>query len=245
MINPDDSIKHAAVFNSQLGGTADDADYLLAPNNLRKAYDVGRGDYDVTLSAGPMSQTGRQEGFKALTAVITQQPQLFPIVGALWAQNADFNGAEELARLLKKMMPPEFQDTSDPADKDTQLMQQGAALKQLNMQMQQLAAELARANDTIRTKRLDLESRERVALTSQYTQLVLQMLKDHGVAANAQLEAQLSAITDRLTLLHESIPLEAEAGPAPPTPELSGKVEPKVQQVTPAAPVTPVPGSTG
>lgn len=248
IVNPDDSIQHAAVFNSQYGGTADDADYLLSPNNLKKAYDVGRGEYDVTLSAGPMSQTGRQEGFKALTQVIAQpaiaqSPVFLPIL-ALWAQNADFNGADTLAKTLKKTLPPIFQD-SEATDKDTQLAQKDAALQQLSAEHQQLVAELARASDTIRTKRLDLESRERVALTQQYTQLVLQMLKDHGVAANAHLQAQLDAITNRLTLLHESIPMEAEAGPAPQTPELPGKVEPKVQPITPASPVTPVPGSTG
>ena len=244
IINPDDSIKHAAIFNSQHGSTSEDADYLLDQDAIRKAYDVGKGEYDVTLSAGPMSQTGRQEGFKALTAVITQQPELFPIIGYLWARNADFNGADELAKLLKKAMPPQFQD-DDPTDKDAQIAAKDAALQQLSQQQQQLVAELARATDTIRTDRLSIESKERIALMNNQTQILLQQLKEHGAASQAQLDSTLAAIQHRLETLHESMSVEEEAGAAPPTPELPNKVEPKVQPITPAAPTVPVPGSTG
>jgi hypothetical protein len=244
IVNPDDSIKHAAIFNSQYGSTPDDAQHLLDMQAIRKAYDVGKGEYDVTLSAGPMSQTGRQEGFKALTAVITQQPELFPIVGHLWARNADFNGADELAKLLKKAMPPQFQD-DDPADKDAQVAAKDAALQQLTAQHQQLVAELARASDAIRTKRLDVESRERIAMMQFQHDLVLQQMKSHDAAAQAHLEEIMGVISHRLELLHESMSVEQDAGAGGPTPELPGQIEPKTQPVTPAAPTIPVPGSTG
>jgi hypothetical protein len=248
IVNPDDSVKHEAIFNSQLGSTPEDAEYLLNPDTIKKAYDVGKGEYDVTLSAGPMSQTGRQEGFKALTQVIAQpaiaqSPAFIPILH-LWAQNGDFNGADELAKIFKKMIPPQFQD-ADPADKDAQLTQKDAALQQLTQQVQQMTAELARAADTIRTNRLDNETKERIALGTQQTQILIQLMKDHGIAANAQLQAQLDTISHRMELLHESMSVEQEAGQGGPTPELPGQVEPKVQPITPAAPATPVPGSTG
>ncbi len=247
IVNPDDSIKHAAVFNSQYS-TADDAAGLLDNEAIRKAYDIGKGEYDVTLSSGPMSQTGRREGFKSLTQVIAQpaiaQSQAFIPILYLWARNADFNGADELAKILKKMTPPQFQD-ADEGDKDAQLAQQGAAIQQLTQQQQQLVAELARATDTIRTKRLDVESRERIANLQAETQLALQILKTEGQAGLAHVQAVLDSISHRVQLLHESMSVEEEAGAAPPTPELPGAVEPKVQPVTPAAPTVPIPGSTG
>jgi hypothetical protein len=243
IINPDDSVKHAAIYNSQYGSSSLDASDLLS-QAIPKAYDIGKGEFDVTLSAGPMSQTGRQEGFKALTAVITQQPELFPMVGDLWAKNADFNGADELAKRLKKMLPPQFQD-DDPTDKDAQLAQKDAMLQQLTQQQQQLVQELARASDTIRTKRLDIESKERVAALQGQIQIALQMMKTEGAASLAHVQAVMDTINHRMELLHESMSVEQEAGEAPPTPELPGKVEPKVQPITPAAPTIPVPGSTG
>lgn len=247
IVNPDDSIKQAAVFSSQYGDNENDAAHLLS-QAVRKAYDVGKGEYDVTLSAGPMSQTGRQEGFKALTQVvaqpaIAQSPAFLPIL-SLWARNADFNGADELATIFKKLTPPQFQDT-DPADKDAQLAQQAAALQQLTQQHQQLVAELARASDAIRTKRLDVESRERIANLQAQTQLALQMMKTEGEASMAHVQAMFDTISHRMELLHESMSIEEDAGAAGPTPELPGKVEPKVQPITPASPTVPVPGSTG
>ena len=248
MIAPDDSIKHAAVFNSQYGQSAEDAAGLLDGKAIRKAYDVGSGEYDITLSTGPMNQTARQEGFKALTQVISQpalaqSPAYFSIM-YLWARNADFAGADELAKVLKKMIPPQLQD-AEPGDKDAQLAQLQAALGQLSQQHQQMVAELARATDTIRTKRLDIESKERIALMNGQIQILIQQLKDHGAASQSQLDATLAAIQHRLETLHESMSVEQEAGAAPQTPELPGSVEPKTQPVTPAAPTVPVPGTTG
>jgi hypothetical protein len=73
----------------------------------------------------------------------------------------------------------------------------------------------------------------------------LQMLKTEGAASLAHVQAILDSISHRAELLHESMSVEDEAGAPPPIPELPGKVEPKVQPVTPAAPTPPVPGSTG
>src|SRR5258708_32263638 len=169
---------------------------------------------------------------------------LLPIMGDIWAKNADFPDAHILSERFKKMLPPQLQD-QDPADKDAQLAQQAAALQQLTAQHEQLVAELARASDAIRTKRLDVESRERIANLQAQTQIALQMMKTEGAASMAHVQSIFDAINHRLELLHESMSIEQDAGAAGPTPELPGQVEPKVQPITPAAPTVPVPGSTG
>lgn len=245
IVNPDDSVKHAVIFNSQYDG-ADSAQGLLNPQaGLKKAYDVGVGEYDLTLSAGPMSSTGRKEAFKALSVVIAEQPTMFPIVGDIWADNADFNGADRLAKRLKKMLPPNLQDDGNDDDPASQIAQLQSQLQALGGQHQQLVAELARATDTIRTNRLTIESKERIALMQAQVQILVQQLKDHGGANTAVLQNVIDAINHRLEVLHDSMSVEQEAGAAPATPELPSKVEPKVQPITPAAPVAPVPGTSG
>ena len=149
-----------------------------------------------------------------------------------------------MAKTFKKMIPPELQDQS-ATDKDAQLTQLQSALSQMSQQHQQMVAELARATDTIRTDRLSIESKERIALMNGQIQILIQQLKDHGVAAQSQLTATLEAIGHRMETLHESMSVEQEAGAPPATPELPGQVEPKTQPVTPAAPTVPVPGTTG
>jgi hypothetical protein len=241
IINPDDSVRHAVIYNSQNQSDPSDAAGMLNPQlGLKKAYDVGAGDYDIVLSTGPMYKAARQEAFKALTMVISENPQvMLPMVGDIWAKNADFPDADVLAARFKKMLPPNLQDT-DADDAQSKLTQAQAMLQQLSEQHDLMVQELNRASDTIRTKRLDLESRERVALMNNWTQLMLQRLKSHDAAAQAAMDAQLDAISSRLQVLHENMSIDQDAGNAPNTPELPNAVEPHVQPITPAAP-TPRP----
>lgn len=246
IINPDDSVKHAVIYNSQHtppenGGTPLEAEQMLDPQiGLKKAYDVGVGDYDLVLSTGPMYASARKEAFKALTAVIAENPQvMLPLVGDVWAKNADFPDAEVLAQRFKQLLPPNLQD-SEGDDLQAKLTRAQAAVTALGQQYNQLVAELNRASDTIRTKRLDLESRERIALMNNFTALTVQRLKSHDAGAQALMDKQLEAITMQLTAMHEGIDIAADAGAAPDTPELPNAVEPKVQPIVPAAP-TPRP----
>lgn len=240
IINPDDSVKHVAVYNSQYSGPGEAQNLLNDQEAVKKAYDVGAGDYDVVLSSGPMYKTARKEAFKALTAVIAEDPQqMMPILGDIWAKNADFPDADLMASRFKKMLPPQLQD-QDADDPAAQAAQKDAALAALTAQHNQMLAELARATDTIRTDRLAVESKERIAAMQSQTQIALQILKTEGQAGLAQVQAINDAINHRLELLHESMSVEQEAGDAPQTPELPGKVEPKPLPVTPGQPVQPV-----
>lgn len=244
VINPDDSIKQAVVFNSEYSDQ-EDAESLLDGKALTKAYDVSSGKYDVTISSGPQYRTARQEAFKALGVIVAQQPQLFPMLGDIWMKYADWPGAHVLVERLKKLLPPQLQDASG-TDKDSQIAQLQQQLAQLLPQHNQLVAELNRASDDIRTKRLDLESKERVANLQSLTQLTLQAMKSGDAQALTHLEGIYSLIEQRNQLLHEKETIAQEAGPAPDTPELPGKVEPHVQPITPAAPATrvqPIPGA--
>lgn len=245
IINPDDSVKHAVIFNSEhspLQQTPqgpqmppEAAALINEQMGLKKAYDVGVGVYDLTLSSGPMYKTARKEAFAALTAVITENPEMMPVLGDIWAKNADFPDADVLAARFKKMLPPNLQDDSGD-DAQSKLQQAQAQLTALGQQYNQTLAELNRAADTIRTKRLELESRERISLADNQTQLVLQELKSRDAGAMEHLKHSLEAISMRMEALHASMSIDQDAGAAPDTPELPNSVEPHVQPITPSAP---------
>jgi hypothetical protein len=240
IINPDDTTKHAVVFNSSYSDPQD-AQAMLNPDaGMKMAYDVGVGDYDLTLSSGPMYQTQRQEAFKAISMVIAEDPQqMLPVLGDVWFSNADFADADILAARFKKLLPPNLLD-SDDDDVQSRLTKATAELQQLSTQYNQLLMEMNRASDTIRTKRLDLESRERIALMNNFTALTVQRLKSHDAAAQALMDKQLEAITMQLSAMHEGMSIDDDAGAAPNTPELPNQVEPHVQPIVPASP-TPRP----
>lgn len=237
IVDPDDSIRHVVLYNGNYGDEHQFAAHaMLNPQQgLTKAYDVSEGMYDLTLNTGPMYRTAREEAFRALTVVITKNPELFPILGDIWAKNADFPDNDVIEQRLKKMLPPQLQEApgEDPAAQVQALQGQLAALTGT---YNQVLAELNRAADTIRTKKLENDSRERIALSNNQTQLTLQMMKDLGAGASAHLQAQIEAIQQRLMLIGQQMTPEQEAGQAPNSPELPNSVEPKVQPITPAAP---------
>lgn len=244
IINPDDSVKHAVVFNSSFGPEGQqDADRMLE-EGMRKAYDVGVGDYDIVLSTGPMYRTARQEAFRSMTAVLQAVPQMAPMILDIWAKNADWPDADLAASRFKKLLPPQLQDDAGD-DKDGQIAKLSSQLQTMGQQHQQLVAELARATDDIRTNRLQIESKERIAAMQAQAGMIEALIKANVDAGKLAMQAELDTINHRMELLHESMSVEQEAGQPPETPELPNKVEPKVQPITPAAPTPPVPGTTG
>jgi hypothetical protein len=251
IVNPDDTTRHAVVFNSeynqppQPGVAPEEAQKLMDERiGLKRCYDVQSGNYDIVLSTGPMYQTARKEGFKAMTAVVMSDPQaMLPMFGDIWMKNADFPDAKLAADRFKKMLPPNLQDESAD-DAQSKLVQAQAQLQQLRQQHDIMVQELNRASDTIRTKRLELESKERIALVQMQHDLVMQQLKSHDEGAQSHLEEVLGAISQRLALDAQQQTIAQDAGAAPDTPELPGQVEPKVQPIAPAAP-TPRPQPVG
>lgn len=247
IIDPDDAVRMAIVYNSKNGNADEElaqaAQWLTQA--MPKVYDVGKGSYDVVLSAGPQYKTARKEAFKAIGAVIESDPQaLFPILGDIWLKYGDFPGGHILSDRVKKMLPPQLQD-QNAGDPKQQLVALQGVLSNMQQQQAQLVAELGRASDTIRTKRLELESKERIAGLQAQAGMVEAMFKSNAEAAKLQMDHVMSVISDRMMKLHEQMTIEQDAGEAPETPELPSKVEPHTLPVTPAAPTVPVAGTSG
>jgi Phage P22-like portal protein len=68
---------------------------------------VGR--YEVVSDVGPDYATQRQEAFDAIIQIITQAPQLIPLIGDLLFRVADFPMADQIAERLKPGLPPAAQ----------------------------------------------------------------------------------------------------------------------------------------
>lgn len=71
---------------------------------------VGR--YEVQADVGASFATKRQDAFNAYTQILAQNKELTALIGDLALQYADFPGAEEAARRLKRMVPPQALDES-------------------------------------------------------------------------------------------------------------------------------------
>lgn len=125
------------------------------------AIDLGKGEYDVTLSTGTSFQTRRVEAAEAMMNAVQVWPEIMQIAGDLVVKAQDWPGAEKLAERLKKAMPPEI--TNDEKEQNPippqiqQAMQEmQAALQELQQENTLLKTEKSIEQFEAETKRLDV-----------------------------------------------------------------------------------------
>jgi hypothetical protein len=126
------------------------------PNGkIEKIYNLGIGEYDVTVSVGPSYTTKRQEAADGMIQLAQANPNLFGMIGDVIVKNLDWPGADEIAKRLKKMLPPNLQDAPEGTPElpeEAQMMvdqmsqgleqaQQG--LQEAGMTIQELEAKIA------------------------------------------------------------------------------------------------------
>jgi hypothetical protein len=143
---------------------------------LAKFYDLTVGKYDVTVQMGPSFQTRRQEAFSDLIDLVKGFPQIMQVAGDVIMANWDAPFAQELAKRLKLMLPPAIQQaealqdgTRAPIDPSV-VAQQQAVIQQLTAQLQALA-------QVIRQKKLEADSKEKVALTNAIAGIIEAQIK--------------------------------------------------------------------
>lgn len=75
----------------------------------RDLYNLNIGRYDVTVDSGPSYATQREEAREVLVEMFRARPELVPILGDLFMDNLHFQGADEAAKRLRAMLPPQVQ----------------------------------------------------------------------------------------------------------------------------------------
>lgn len=154
-------------------------------------YKLGVGKYDVSVETGPSFATKRQEAASAMIEIAKAAPNVMTVAPDLFVKNLDIPGAAEIADRLKKTLPPGI--VEDPNQKPLPPEVQ-AQMQQMSQMIEQLTAALNEANETIRTKRLELESREKIEAMKLETQILLEKMKQAKEFAESQVERQLQQL---------------------------------------------------
>lgn len=173
-----------------------------------KYHDMTSGRYDVTIAVGPSYQSRRQEFVASVMTLVQAAPQLLGFVGDLLVRSMDWPGANEIADRLKKMLPPQLQQDDQQPEEISPAAQ--AKLAQLLQQNAGLIAQLNAATSIIETKRLDLESKERIAALNNQVQIIVAELKAKSSDAQKLAGLEFASVEHRLDLLHEGIALEQD-----------------------------------
>lgn len=110
-----------------------------------RLYDISVGKYDVTVSTGPSFGTQREETRETLIEIMRQVPDAAAYLGDVLLNHMDFVGADQVAKRLRKLLPPEVQEmekeefTESDNPEAAQLQQE---LEQLKQQVQQREQEV-------------------------------------------------------------------------------------------------------
>ena len=87
------------------------------------------GKYDVAARVGPAQDTRREETIQALGVLLTQAPGLTGLVGDIMLRNMNWDGAQEAALRLRRMVPPVALGQG-PTQNEQQMQAQITALQQ-------------------------------------------------------------------------------------------------------------------
>lgn len=171
-------------------------------------YRTDIGKYDVVVENGPSYATKRQEAAASMVQLSQAYPQIMQIAGDLMVRNMDWPQSSEIAERLKKTLPPGLAD--DP-NKQMQLPPEvQARLQEQNQMIEALTQTLNEATDQIKTKKMELETKERIEMKKLEVDLALKEMDLKGAAANEIFFAELQRINKRLELLDINQPINSD-----------------------------------
>jgi len=142
-------------------------------------HDLTVGKYDLTVSTGPNYTTMRQETAEQMMQLIQAYPDAAPLIGDILVKSLDWQGADEIAERLKKMLPPQVAGQAPVPPEVLKAIEEGKQrlqqLEQENLQLrageaeaiakiqsdEKVEAEKIRSNERIEAARLT--SQERIA----------------------------------------------------------------------------------
>lgn len=156
--------------------------------------DVGR--YDVAVDVGPSFASKRQEAVTSMLEVIRAYPQLAGVASDLLVKNMDWPGAQEISERLKKTLPPGLAESDD--DKAEIPPEVQAQMQQMSQMVEQLTAKLNEANEDIKTKKIELDSKERIEMKKLEVELEIERAKLDAKDGLALLNAEISQLNQEM-----------------------------------------------
>jgi hypothetical protein len=172
-------------------------------NGLHKFYDLNNGRYAVTVSVGKATATKREEGAAALGELIPHlPPPMAAVLTPEYIEQLSMPNAHKMAEIARKALPPELQAASDQNG-------QSQIPPQVQAQLQQLQAELQKAQQFIQTKQAEQQGSIQIAQikaqsdqsiaahksdTDADRELALQMMKNATSIAVARISASKSQL---------------------------------------------------
>jgi hypothetical protein len=177
---------------------------------LLKVYNPTVGRYGVTVTIGPAAATRRIEAFNSMIEILrVLPPQAAGVIGDLILKNADWDGADEMAARLAKLLPPGMAD--DPSMKDVPPQAQ-AMITQMRQQLQQLSGERQQLLRALTDQQADRAQRQS-KIDKDFEVKLLGILQKADTAYQQQVGSQLGELAEGVKMLEQALGQGAGAQP--------------------------------
>jgi len=154
---------------------------------LVQFYDLSKGRYSVTVDVGKAYATKRDEAASLLGDMLSQNPQLLQVFGDIFFSDLDFEGAQEIASRMRKMLPPQLQPQSDQPSPE----QQQAQITQLQQAAQAMSQQLQQQQQVIQAKEIESQRDLQKAQIDQQTKLEIAKIQAGATIEAADIKAQI------------------------------------------------------
>jgi hypothetical protein len=166
------------------------------PEGIAGVYDLTVGTYDVTIDVGPSYATRRQEASEQMLQLVQALPQAMQAVIYKVVGNMDWDGAAELADLLKQL-PGQILEQGSGNDPKAQLAQLQAMLPQLQHQLQalnQYAQSVEQQAQQLAAENKDLKQAHDLKVLEMQLKAKEVQIKEDEAQVRAQAEVEKAAL---------------------------------------------------
>ena len=134
-------------------------------NGEPKLIDLSVGKYDLVVTQGASYATKRIEALNSMVEIARVNPAIMQIAGDLIIKAMDWDGADEIAERMKKMLPPQLQDHEGEDGEQKQLppevqqmIEQGKQqIDEMGKHIQMLESEKDDKDDELRLKKYEID----------------------------------------------------------------------------------------
>ncbi|MDE2099120.1 MAG: hypothetical protein KGL39_17835 [Patescibacteria group bacterium] len=175
-------------------------------------HNLQTGDYGVRVTVGASYSTRRQEAERFFTGLVQGNPQLLMVAGDLLFKYSDFDGAQEMAARMKRVMAPNV--TNDQQNQDPQAAALVQQLQQSQAVIQQLQATIQQLQSQLKDKTVDQQLKAaQIASQNEHTETsnrieVMKTAIDGQVENRAldlkQKQMGVDMLTDAAKMLHQT-----------------------------------------
>lgn len=206
---------------------------------VESIYNFNVGKYDIVVDSGPNYATRRQEAAESMMAFVQADPAVLQVAGDLIVRNLDWPGADEIAKRMQAMLPPQIQQTMKAEQDDGQPKVDPQVEQQMNQMadmVEHLTQELQNANAKVgsdedkldierfkaQTERMkviaDIETKSSLT-DAQLHQLALANLQSTLALGNTGEAEDLNDVNEQE--MQQQMPQENEAMPQQQPPEMA------------------------